>query len=240
MVSADPQWNDDLRDLAPNQSMTLEFPVTTSIFGPGWFGDAHFEQPGSWRLQIALVPDGMKTWEFNEAGSTAPLAGELAAKGYLSPPITFTLTQPQGEDVRACELVSERENRSGCPMQTTLARHNDLAVRILKEFPHSSYAPYLLLSEPGLSNTLDRIRMCEKAIAALGNSPVADWYRWLLAAVHDKATFDNDTPADAVKAHEKAALAIWEQLTRSKHVALRKGAAKKLKEAAESSSDVDD
>jgi len=232
-------WNDDIRVLAPGQSITLEFPATASIFQPGWFYDKHFDQPGSWRLQVALVPSGKKDWDFDEPASITHLAGELQARGYLSHPVTFTLTVPTGDDARVCSLASELANRAGCPMRTAMARP-EFARRVAKDFPRSSYAPYALLSEPVGNDTVARIALLEHAIAQSGSSSIADWYRWLLAHEHQYASADYNTPADAMKAHAKAAVSIWQELSKSKHSALKKGAAKKLKEAAESSDEDDD
>src|SRR5687768_4417213 len=37
VLAADPRWNDEVRDLAPQQTVTLEFPATSSLIEPAWF-----------------------------------------------------------------------------------------------------------------------------------------------------------------------------------------------------------
>lgn len=232
VLVADPSWNDDVRDLAPRQMVTLEFPATSSLIEPAWFIDPRLAKPGAWRLQVALVPPGTLDAAFDELGSPSAFAGELSAKGYLSSPVTLTFTEPQGDDARACEVVAERVRQEGCPIRM-LANHPDLARRILAEFPRSSYAPYLLLTEPVGNATAARIALYEKAISLTASSNLSEWYRWLLAEVHEFASADYNAPAETTRMHDRAARGIWEQLAKSKQGALRRAAAKKLHDARE-------
>jgi hypothetical protein len=231
-----PLWNEDVPDLAPHQTVRLEFPATASILDPPWFSDPRFQKPGAWRLQVAFLPPGMQHADF-EVQSTAALADQLRSSGRLSTPVTFTSTAPAGEDAAVCQLVSDRVGLPGCPIRG-LVRYPDLVRRISHEYPKSSYFPYLVAAaEPSGDSVDGEVGRFERAIALVGNSRTVDWYRWILAEIHESGSFDNNGPPERAKRHEQQAHAIWNALTKSNVRALRLAAAKKLKEAAESKSE---
>lgn len=227
IVPVSDDWNEYLRELAPRQRTTLLFPATLSLMNPAFFADERLEQPGSYRLQLSFVPHGM----WHEALLADP------QKGWLTNAVTFTVAEPIDDDAKVCELASARLQIPGCPVRSMLARvhrYFDLIRQLADEYPRSSYTPYFLYVSR-VDNDAARIALYESIIARIGaESPLADWYRWHIAQLHEIGSFDRNIPAVESADHGARAEAIWRRLRESKQAALRHHANHKLRELAES------
>ncbi len=232
LVAADPSWNDAPHDLDAGESTTLEFPSDLTLRNPVWFLDERLRSLGSYVLQVALLPTDVRPADFRRP-STAPLVGELKARGFLSAPLTFTIAPPRGDDADVCELVSRRFHEAGCPVHR-IGVDYALIDNIRSRYPASSYIQYLLSRAPVGNDPEKRAALYESAVSAVGKSAVGDWYRWLLADLHERWSLSKDITAEAAEEHGRAAQALWETLSKSSLGALRKNAINNLRERATS------
>lgn len=204
------------------KTLLVEMPPGIGLRDPAWFLDERMSVVGVYRLSIALAEDvmttGVRERELDDNGSTTAAMSKLDVAHVLSNQVTFTVSEPSGVDLEACKWLSARLEKSGCPV-SAIGMQLDVAEDLVKRFPRSSYAPYFAAAHPGVGKELEGFAAdLQRAIALVGDSPVADWYHWELARVYEeRAVTDRETHPDVAAVNRRAAHEMYEYLKSKAH-----------------------
>ena len=206
-VSIDPEWNGALDPIGSGDTRKINFVADHTLWTPAWFLDPRLREPGTYKLQLALVPPQVSESRFVEPSITG-LVEELRTGGWLSNAVSITVEEPGDVDRRVCVLIEAKRGLPGCAAYAVgMGSHYELVTEIVNSYPSSTFTPYLMSRMPIGNDPLDRIELYRAAMKRTRNEELSDWYRWLIAnqyqyAASSKTEAQAETEMHAARARE--------------------------------------
>jgi hypothetical protein len=194
------EWAD--QQIPPHQNAAYALGTRGLMDHPRWFGDPELLRPGRYEFQI-MVGDG-----FREEMSI----DDTRQRAAVSNTATLTVQEPNGVDADVWRLLDALGKGRWGPGLLYVRSGQDLAKRIITDYPSSSYAPWLATT-CAAPTTEEREAILRDFLGRLSEDSNTNWRRFRLVewqvGLADKYF---DTKPELSRTYEARARAILNAL----------------------------